>query len=289
MKRPFRKTLKNIRNTAFLWLLGAFAAPALANSENMPQPWQLGFPQPASPVMEQLDVMHDWLTVTITVITLFVLGLLGYIMLRFNARRNPVPSKTTHNTLLEIVWTAIPILILVAIAIPSFRLHYYMSEVEEPEMTLKVVGYQWYWNYQYPDHGDFAYDSYMVPEEDLKAGEPRLLKTDNPVVIPVDTVVNVEITAGDVIHAWAVPAFGVKRDAVPGRLNGSWFKATRTGVFYGQCSELCGVKHGFMPVEVHVVSKEEFAAWVENAKAQFAATGEVKPQLALAAVAEEKR
>lgn len=263
--------------------LSSLPYSALAE-DTFAKPWQLGFQEAATPVMEQLSALHDGLTLTITLITLFVLALLILVVIRFNARKNPNPSKTSHNTLLEIIWTAIPVMILVAIAIPSFRLHYYMSEVEEPEMTLKVIGYQWYWNYAYPDHGNFSFDSYMVQEEDLKPGEPRLLKTDNPIVIPVDTVVQVEITGGDVIHAWAVPAFGVKKDAIPGRLNATWFKAERTGTFYGQCSELCGIKHGFMPIEVKVVSKEEFRAWTETAKEQFAAHGTVKPELALSQV-----
>jgi cytochrome c oxidase subunit 2 len=263
-------------------LAGMLTSPALAaDADNGAKPWQLGFQEPASPVMERLDSLHTDLTITVTIITLFVLALLGYIVMRFRAEKNPNPSKTTHNTLLEIVWTVIPVLILVGIAIPSLKLHYFMDKAEEPEMTLKVIGYQWYWNYSYPDHGDFAFDSYMVQEKDLKPGEPRLLKTDNPVVVPVDTVIQVDITGGDVLHAWAMPGFGVKKDAVPGRLNSTWFKANRTGTFYGQCSELCGVKHGFMPIEVKVVSKEEFNAWTQIAKEQFAEHGTVNPQLAL--------
>ena len=246
------------------------------------KPWQLNFQEPASPVMQRLFDMHWNLTILITVISVFVLALMVLIVVKFREKKNPTPSKTTHNTFIEIVWTVVPILILVAIAIPSVKLHYYMSEPVEPEMTLKVVGYQWYWNYEYPDNGGFSFDSYMVEEKDLKEGEPRLLKTDNAVVVPVDTTILVQMTAGDVIHSWAMPALGVKRDAVPGRLNESWFRAEKTGTFYGQCSELCGIKHGFMPIEVKVVSKEEFAAWTAQAKEQFARTGTVKPSLALA-------
>lgn len=235
--------------------------------------WQLGFQEPASPVMEQLTTMHDYLLVLITVISLFVLGLLVYVYFRFSEKRNPVPSKTTHNTLIEIIWTVIPIMILVVIAIPSLKLHYFMDKAEQPEMTLKVTGYQWYWHYDYPDHGNFGFDSYMIADQDInkEKGQIRLLSVDNPIVVPVDTVIRVQMTGGDVIHAFALPAMGVKKDAVPGRLNETWFKATKTGVFYGQCSELCGVKHGFMPIEVHVVSKEEFDAWVEEAKGKFSA------------------
>lgn len=228
------------------------------------EPWQLGFQEPVTPVMEQLDSLHDGLTITITVITLFVLALLIIVMVKFREEKNPNPSKVTHNTTLEIAWTVIPILILVAIAIPSVRALYYMDKAVEPDMVIKAVGYQWYWNYEYPDTEGLSYDSYMIKDEDLKEGDIRLLSVDNPIVVPVDTTVAVHLTGGDVIHAWAVPAFGVKMDALPGRLNETWFKATKEGVYFGQCSELCGVGHGFMPIEVHVVSKDAYAAWAAS-------------------------
>lgn len=250
----------------FCSLLTAF--PAMAKEGlGMAYPWQLGFQEAVTPVMDQLNGLHDFLLILITMISLFVLGLLTYVCLRFNAKSNPVPSRTTHNTLLEVVWTVIPVLILVAIAIPSLRLHYFMDRTQEAEMTLKIVGRQWYWEYEYPDQGGIAFESRLVGDKDLKDGQPRLLTVDNEVVIPVDTTVRVQVTGGDVIHAWAVPAFGVKIDAVPGRLNETWLKATRTGIYHGQCSELCGVDHGFMPITVRVVSKEEFAGWVEQQKA----------------------
>lgn len=258
----------------------SFAAAFLGMSTparaEMAHPWQLGFQDPATPVMDQLYKGHHLLLITITVITLFVLVMLVFICLRFNRRMNPVPSKTAHNTRLEIIWTVIPILILVAIAIPSLRLHYYMQRVANPDMTLKVTGYQWYWHYDYPDQGNFGYDSYIKKDADLKPGEPRMLSVDNHVVVPVNTKVRVLTTGADVIHSWAVPAFGVKRDAVPGRLNETWFQAERTGTFYGQCSELCGVGHGFMPIVIDVVSKEDFAHWV---KKQQDAAG-IKPEAA---------
>ncbi len=239
----------------------------MSNSEHPNvEPWQLGFQEPVTPVMEQLDSLHDGLTITITIITLFVLALLVIVMWRFRESKNPTPSKVTHNTPLEIAWTVIPILILVAIAIPSLRIHYYMDKAVEPDMVLKATGYQWYWNHEYPDHGGLTFDSYMIKDEDLKEGDVRLLSTDNPLVIPVDTTVALHLTGGDVIHAWAMPAFGVKMDAVPGRLNETWFKATKEGVYFGQCSELCGVGHGFMPIEMHVVSKEIFTAWTARSK-----------------------
>lgn len=248
----------------FSSLFAFFLTPAFATEEvaGLAKPWQLNFTQPVSPVMEQLDTAHYLLLILITLISLFVLCALVYICIRFNRRANPIPSKNAHNTKLEIIWTVIPVIILIAIAIPSLRLHYFMEDDADAEMTLKVVGYQWYWHYEYPDQGSFGFDSYMKKKEDLAEGDVRQLAVDNRVVVPVDTKVRVLLTAGDVIHAWAVPAFGVKRDAMPGRLNSSWFKATKTGTYYGQCSELCGVGHGFMPIRVDVVEKDEFTAWV---------------------------
>jgi cytochrome c oxidase subunit 2 len=256
--------MKHLFSRATLFSLLFTSFPAMAADLGYAKPWQLGFQAPATPVMEKLDSMHDFLLVLITVISVFVLLVLLYICARFNKKRHPVASKTAHNTKLEIIWTVIPIFILIAIAIPSLRLHYYMQHVENPEMTLKVTGYQWYWHYDYPDNGGFGFDSVLVKDKDLKPDEHRLLAVDNHVVIPVDTTVHVEMTGADVIHAWAVPAFGVKRDAVPGRLNETWFKAEKTGRFYGQCSELCGVGHGFMPIVIDVVSKDDFADWVKT-------------------------
>lgn len=258
---------------SFLSLFLALFSPSLALAEDgIAKPWQHNFQTPATDVMQRLYDMHTALTILITVITIFVLGLLAYVCVRFSAKRNPVPSKTTHNTLVEVVWTVLPIIILVVIAIPSLRLHYFMNDTDShAEMTIKVTGYQWYWHYEYPDNGGFAYESRIVEEKD-KDKYPnyvRLLTVDNDVVVPVDTAVRVQMVGGDVIHAWAIPAFGVKMDAVPGKLNETWFKANRTGTFYGQCSELCGVGHGFMPITVKVVTKEEFAAWVEEAKKKF--------------------
>ncbi len=247
--------------------------------QGMGRPGQLSFQPPATGIMYRLENMHHWLLYLITGITLFVLGLMIYIAVRFNEKRNPVPSKTTHNSVIEAVWTIIPILILVAIAIPSLRLHYNMAVTKDPEMTIKVVGYQWYWHYEYPDHGKFGFDSYMIKDADRKEGDIRLLSVDNKLIVPVDTTIRVLITAGDVIHSFSVPAFGIKRDAIPGRLNETWFRADKVGVYFGQCSQLCGIQHGFMPVEVHVVSKEDFARWVEEAKKKYADAGNV--QLAL--------
>ncbi len=249
------------------WSAGAFAA--------QPEPWQLGFQPAASPSMEAVRDLYDLLFVVIVAITAFVLALLVYVMVRFNAKRNPVPSKTTHNTFLEMAWTAIPIVILVVIAIPSFRLLYFQKTVSEAkmEMTVKVIGYQWYWSYEYPDHGDIVFDSFIVEDEDLEPGQLRLLEVDNRLVVPVDTNIRLLVTADDVLHSWAVPAFGIKIDAVPGRLNETWVRVEREGVYYGQCSELCGVRHGYMPITIEAVSKDAFASWVERAKVEFARAG----------------
>ncbi len=234
-----------------------------------PSPWQLGFQQSATPIMEQLTWFHDFLLVIITLITLFVLALLVIVIFKFNARANPVPSKTTHNTLIEVVWTVVPVIILVAIAIPSFRLLFNQLTIPAAEVTIKATGKQWFWTYDYPDNG-FSFDSLMVQEKDLKPGQPRLLAVDNEVVVPVNKVIRMQVVGADVIHAFAVPSFGIKIDAVPGRLNETWFRATREGVYYGQCSELCGKDHAFMPISVRVVNDAEYAAWLDQAKKKFA-------------------
>lgn len=250
--------------------LGVFGGNAALAMEGHASPWQLGFIDAASPVMEDINEFHNLLLVIITAITLFVLALLVYVVVKFNEKANPVPSKTTHNTLLEVAWTGVPILILIVIAVPSFKLLFFMDRHENPDMTLKVTGHQWYWSYEYPDHGGFGFDSNLIEEEDLQPGQPRLLAVDNEVVLPIDTNIRVLQTSDDVFHNWAIPAFGLKLDTVPGRINENWVRITKPGKYYGQCSELCGVRHAFMPITVHAVSKEEFAAWVEKAKTEFA-------------------
>jgi cytochrome c oxidase subunit II len=252
----------------FTWLFvaGTAFAEDVLPVIGAPQERGLGFQPAASPVKVELEHFHDLLLIIITAITVFVLGLLVYVAVRFRASANPVPSQTTHHTWLEVAWTVLPVFILVIIAIPSFRILYYMEKAPNPEMTLKVTGHQWYWSYEYPDHGGIAFDSRLIPEEELKPGQLRLLETDNRVVVPVGTDIRVQVTAADVLHAWAVPSFGVKKDAVPGRLNETWFNATREGLFYGQCSEICGTQHGYMPIAIEVVSKERFAKWVEKTK-----------------------
>jgi cytochrome c oxidase subunit 2 len=230
-----------------------------------PKPWEYTLQEAASPVMENIISFHNLLLALITIITLFVLALLIIVMVKFNAKANPVPSRTTHNTLIEVAWTLIPVLILVVIAVPSFRLLFQELDIPKPDVTIKATGKQWYWTYSYPDNGKFEFDSLLAQDK-----QPRLLGVDNEMVVPVNKVIRVQTTAADVIHAFALPAFGVKIDAIPGRLNETWFKATQTGMFYGQCSELCGKDHAFMPIAIRVVSDQEFAAWTEAAKKKFA-------------------
>jgi cytochrome c oxidase subunit II len=243
----------------------ALSGPAYAG-DGQPSPWQIGFQEAASPIMEQITSFHTYVNIIITLIALFVLGLMIYVMSRFNEKRNPEASRTTHNTPLEIAWTIVPVLILVAIAIPSFRLLFAQYDFPKPDLTITATGSQWYWTYEYPDHG-ITFDSIMVQEADLKEGQPRLLTVDREVVVPVNKNVQVGVKANDVIHDWAVPSFGIKLDAVPGRLQSTWFRAEREGIYYGQCSELCGRNHAFMPIAVRVVSEAEFADWLAKTKA----------------------
>lgn len=260
-----------VRFCRFLALLGTLTVPGLAAAAQ-PEPWQMNLQEPATPLMEQIVNFHDLLLIIITLISLFVLALLIYVIVKFNEKANPNPSKTTHNTTIEVLWTVIPVVILVVIAVPSFKLLYKSDVIPKVDMTIKATGHQWYWSYEYVDHGNFTFDANMVADEDLKEGQPRLLETDNRVVIPSNSVVRIQVTAADVLHAWTIPAFGQKIDAVPGRLNEIWIGPVKNeGVYYGQCSELCGIRHGFMPIAVEVVSKEKFDAWVEKAKKEFAA------------------
>jgi cytochrome c oxidase subunit II len=267
-----------------LWTaaLAALAFPAEAMAD-VAVKWQMGLTPPASPNMATIVGFNEWLFWIITAITAFVLVLLVYCMWRFAESRNPTPSGTTHNTMVEVLWTVVPVLILVGIAIPSFKQLYFLNRTPpDAEFTIKAIGHQWYWSYEYPDHGNIAFDAFMVPTDKLQPGQYRLLETDNTVVLPVDTNIRILTTADDVIHAWGVPAFGVKIDAVPGRTNETWVRIDTPGVYYGQCSELCGVNHGFMPIRVQAVSKEEFAKWVEEAKTKFAKDDGSSPKLAQA-------
>ena len=262
----------NLRKLAALASLSAVSwaltvGPGAAQSTN----WQLNLQPPASPSAVAIVEFHDLLLVIITLITLFVMGLLLWVMYRYSEKRNPTPDKTTHNTVLEIVWTAVPVIILVVIAIPSFKLLYAQEEIVDIDMTIKAIGRQWYWSYEYPDHGNFTFDANMVPEDELQEGQPRLLATDTAVVLPVDTRIRILVTASDVLHNFAMPALGLKMDAVPGRINETWVSINREGTYYGQCSEICGAGHSYMPIMIKAVSKAEFEEWVEKAKVEFAA------------------
>jgi cytochrome c oxidase subunit 2 len=243
----------------------AVSGAAFAQVTGQPAPWEYKLQEAATPVMENITWFHNFLLWLITAITLFVLALLIIVVVKFNSKANPVPSKTTHNTLIEVAWTIIPVLILVAVAVPSFRLLFLQLDIPKADLTIKATGKQWFWTYSYPDNGPFEFDSLMAQDK-----QPRLLAVDNEVVVPVNKVVRVQTTAADVIHSFAVPSFGIKIDAIPGRLNETWFKATKTGWFYGQCSELCGKDHAYMPIAIRVVTEQEFAAWVEAAKKKFA-------------------
>ena len=256
-----------------LGLTLAAAGGAVAGT-GQPSPWQINLQGAASPVMETMHSFHAFLLAIIVAVVLLVLALLVIVAVKFNEKANPVPSRTTHHTLIEVVWTVVPVLILVAIAIPSFRLLFQQLDIPKADLTVKVTGHQWYWSYEYPDNGQFSFDSLMVQTADLQPGQPRLLAVDNEVVVPVGKIVRIQVTAADVIHSFALPSFGVKIDALPGRLNESWFQATKEGVYYGQCSELCGRDHAFMPIAIRVVSEADFAAWVEEAKQKYASADE---------------
>jgi len=255
--------------SALMFFAGVFAsASALAD---YPRPWQMDFQEAVSPVMQRLVHFNDQLNVLIFAISIFVLLLLVYACVKFRRKNNPIPSKTSHNTLIEIIWTGLPILILVVIAIPSFQILYYEDKAPHPEMTLKVVGHQWYWEYQYTEEGGFSFDSNIIKDADLKPGQMRLLEVDHHVVLPIDTDIQVLITGADVMHSWAMPSMGIKTVAVPGRTNETWVRILKTGTYYGQCSELCGIGHGFMPIVIDAVTKEQYKAWTKEAKKKFAA------------------
>ena len=268
-------------------LLAALAAAGLAATAfaDQPRPWQLGLQDAATPVMERIVDFHDALLVVISVISAFVLALLLYVIFRFNEKRNPTPSRTAHNTLIEVLWTALPVIILIGITIPSIRLIWYTDRTPDADMTIKAIGHQWYWSYEYPDNGNFTFDALLVPDSDLQPGQLRLLETDNRIVLPINTNIRLLVTATDVIHSWAIPAFGVKLDTVPGRVNETWMRITREGTYYGQCSELCGIGHGYMPIAVEAVSKPAFDAWVAEAQVKFARADGAATRLAQGAAA----
>ena len=288
--------MKRVLTALFAVILAAMmgdSMASLAHAAGMGQPeeWQLNLQGAATPVAESIHWLHNFLLVIITAIVVFVFLLLAYVVFRFNEKANPTASKTTHNTTIEVVWTVVPILILIMIAIPSFRLVYFQREIPQPDITVKVSGHQWYWSYEYPDNDGINFDANMLSDEEAAAKQlPRLLATDNEVVVPTGKIVRVVVTGADVIHSFTIPSFGIKIDAIPGRLNEDWFKVEKDGVYYGQCSELCGKDHAYMPIMIRAVPQDQFNQWVEKAKTagveeankMFASTA--KPEtLALAA------
>jgi cytochrome c oxidase subunit II len=254
---------------------GVMLASHVASADGVPRPWEIGMQPGVTPVRTHMDSFFSELVVITTLIALFVTVLLAYVCIRFNARRHPVPTTTTHNTVLEIIWTAVPVLILIAIAIPSFKLLFYMGEAQaqHPTMSLRVTAHQWYWTYDYPGQGNLTFDSNIVPADQLKPGQPRLLSVDNRAVVPVDTTIQIFITSTDVIHSFYVPSLGVQEYAMPGHVNGAWMRIEKPGIYRGQCNQLCGINHAFMPIVVQAVSKADFAKWVQQAKKQFANGG----------------
>jgi cytochrome c oxidase subunit 2 len=267
-ERPYRG--RWLGALAVLALAALALAPAAFATE--PQPWQMGMQEAATPVKERIHALHNELLVIITLIALFVLGLLAYVIFRFNEKANPVPSHTTHHTLIEVLWTVVPVVILVIIAIPSFRLLYYMDRTQDAQMTIKVTGHQWYWSYEYPDYENLSFDSNIIPEDQLKGEDKKhwLLEADNHLVVPTGINIRILIAGTDVMHSWFVPSLGVQSYAVIGRLNESWMNVEHEGIFYGQCNQICGVNHAFMPIEVEAVSKDRFKQWVEEAKKKYA-------------------
>ncbi len=272
--------LNKLKRIFSLFLIFTFTYPIVLlqniyaiEPQGVAKDYGIDLQNPVTEVAKDVYSMHAFVTIIMAIITLFVLGLLIWVCYKYSASKNKNPSKTVHNTLVEILWTAIPVLILVVIAVPSFKLLYKQDVIPEPDLTIKAIGYQWYWGYEYPDNGNFTYEAFMLQSEDeLEEDKPfkRMLTTDTKVVVPVNKIIRMQVTAGDVLHSWAIPAFGVKTDAVPGRLNETWFKAEETGIYYGMCSELCGVNHQSMPIEIHVVTQEKFDIWVEEAKAKYA-------------------
>jgi cytochrome c oxidase subunit 2 len=254
-----------------LWVLFFwYPLQVFGDSAVLPTPWQMGLMTPASPVMAEIKWFHDHVMYVVVAIAIIVTFLVSYVVYRFRAKRNPVPSKTAHHTWLEVVWTAIPALIVIVLAIPSIKLLYFMDQVPKSDLTIKAIGHQWYWSYEYPDD-KMVFDSYMIEDKDLKPGQVRLLEVDNRIVVPINTTIKVLLTSTDVIHSWAVPALGIKTDCVPGRLNETWMRIDKPGIYYGQCSELCGSKHGFMPIVIEAVPPEQYQVWRETAKKKFAA------------------
>ena len=281
MKRSVGRTLLSFAALAAPILFAGVLLSGAALADK-PEPWQITMQEPVTPVADKLQDLHTLIMYIITATVLFVMALLGYVAWRFRAKVNPTPSRTTHHTVIEILWTVLPVVILLVIAVPSFKLLYFQETTPKSDLTLKVTGLQWYWHYAYPDNGDFGFDSTIVDEKDLKDKSLRLLDVDKEVVLPVDTNVRIQIAGGDVMHSWFVPSLAVQKYAVPGRLNEVWVNIEKEGTYFGECNQICGVNHAFMPIKVHAVSKEAFAQWVEQAKTKFARDDGAPPASRLA-------
>jgi len=281
MKRSVGRTLLSFAALAAPILFAGVLLSGAALADK-PEPWQITMQEPVTPVADKLQDLHTLIMYIITATVLFVMALLGYVAWRFRAKVNPTPSRTTHHTVIEILWTVLPVVILLVIAVPSFKLLYFQETTPKSDLTLKVTGLQWYWHYAYPDNGDFGFDSTIVDEKDLKDKSLRLLDVDNEVVLPVDTNVRIQIAGSDVMHSWFVPSLAVQKYAVPGRLNEVWVNIEKEGTYFGECNQICGANHAFMPIKVHAVSKEAFAQWVEQAKTKFARDDGAPPASRLA-------
>jgi cytochrome c oxidase subunit 2 len=261
--------------TLYRRLLAALAmvifpgAAALAQVVGAPKPWEIDMQPGYSPVKLEVIWLHNLVLVIITVITLLVAGLIGWVIYRYNAKRHPVPGRLSHHTWLEITWTVLPILILVVIGIPSLKLVYFEDRTKDADLTVKVTGHQWYWEYTYPDKGHLDFSSYLIPDDQLKPGQPRLLTVDNELVVPVGKNIRILTTSSDVIHSFFIPSLGVQRYAIPGRTIETWFRADKPGVYYGECNQICGTNHSRMPIMVRAVSDQEFATWLDQAKTKF--------------------
>ena len=278
------------RPLAIAAIIATTASTALAQGfVQAPRDWEIGFQHPGSPVQARIESLHALIMWIITIITLFVAGLLLYVVWKFRASVNPTPSRLSHHTWLEIAWTILPALVLVIIAIPSFRLVYYENKTAHPDMTIKVTGHQWYWQYTYPDQGNIQFDSYMLPTNQLKPGELRHLSVDNPLTIPAGKNIRILTTGADVIHSFFIPSLGVQRYAIPGRVIETWLRADKPGTYYGECNQICGTNHSVMPIEVHALTPQAFQAWLVTAKTKYAADASPSPAhggVRLAAVAQ---
>ncbi|HET8996116.1 MAG TPA: cytochrome c oxidase subunit II [Acetobacteraceae bacterium] len=271
---------------AFAFTLGGVLASAGPVHAQLPRPWEMGMQVAHSPVQARIESLHTLVLWIITLVTLFVGALLVWVLFRYNARANPTPGRTTHHTLLEVAWTVVPVLILAIIVIPSFRLVYYEDRTASADMTVKVTGHQWYWEYAYPDQNNIDFTSYIVKDADLKPGQPRLLTVDNPLVVPAGKNIRILATSSDVIHSFFIPSLGVQRYAIPGRMIETWFRADQPGEYHGECNQICGTNHSFMPIVIKAVTPEEFQAWVKDAKTRFAANPPEDPSRFAAASAQ---